>query len=420
MGNHTLLLSILGAGSLLGACDASYQVGELGKIAQPVGCSADSDCAIDQICDPGAKTCLRPPETKNLDVLFMIDNSTSMSPMQETLARSITKFIQRIEAAGVSYHVGVVTSDVGTLPAPGASFPGAVDQRCNTFSGDDGLLQNVACSSRNLNVSADFRNVCSSLCPTPIVPSEHWIAREHGVPNVSDPVAAFKCMALVGDSGCGAEGQFESVKRALDGHLAANSGFLREDSLLAVIYITDEDDCSLKPSSRIDADPSSVDCATPDKAAAGSCFNFDYRCMARDVECDQPMNTAGVKTNCKERSSTWLEDVSSYVANLKSLRRSNRLFVSGIWSAPALDQGGSLEVAYQATGSSSPMLNRKRLSCAPTGSVLTSGPQLRLSKFAQSFRVHKELDLCLIDSYALALDDMAATMLQQAGVTSSK
>ena len=34
------------------------------------------------------------------------------------------------------------------------------------------------------------------------------------------PIHAFQCMALVGDSGCGIEGQLEASMRALDGHPA--------------------------------------------------------------------------------------------------------------------------------------------------------------------------------------------------------
>src|SRR5262245_12055954 len=54
---------------------------------------------------------------RDIDILFMIDNSPSMSPKQQALAQNIPRFIQKIDATGANYHVGVITSDVGALPA---------------------------------------------------------------------------------------------------------------------------------------------------------------------------------------------------------------------------------------------------------------------------------------------------------------
>ena len=66
-----------------------------------------------------------------------------------------------------------------------------------------------------------------------------------------DISAAFTCIAALGDRGCGFEHQFESVLRALgaDGKAAPaeNQGFLRRDALLAIIMLTNEDDCSARP-----------------------------------------------------------------------------------------------------------------------------------------------------------------------------
>src|SRR5262249_34355894 len=59
------------------------------------------------------------------------------------------------------------------------------------------------------------------------------------------------CIALLGEEGCGFERQFGAITRALgaDGHPAPaeNQGFLRPDAYLAVVMITNEDDCSALP-----------------------------------------------------------------------------------------------------------------------------------------------------------------------------
>jgi hypothetical protein len=70
--------------------------------------------------------------------------------------------------------------------------------------------------------------------------------------------AEFTCVATLGTGGCGFEQQLESVRRALIDRTAdTNSGFLRADTALAVVLVTDEDDCSA-------ADPTIFDPARDD------------------------------------------------------------------------------------------------------------------------------------------------------------
>jgi hypothetical protein len=61
----------------------------------------------------------------------------------------------------------------------------------------------------------------------------------------------FKCIGALGEAGCGFESQFAALLRALgaDGRAAPaeNQGFLRPDAYLAIIMLTNEDDCSASP-----------------------------------------------------------------------------------------------------------------------------------------------------------------------------
>jgi hypothetical protein len=228
---------------------------------------------------------------KDVDILFLIDNSTSMTPKQRQLANAIGNFITQIDATGANYHVGVVTTDIGTLPPPGNQFPGSNDARCGTFKGDDGLLQNVSCQSRTVNVSGEFTAACQSLCPTSVVPTQRWLAKDNGTYNVpgntsAAAIAAFKCFGLVGDSGCGVESPLEAVKRALDKHLTENDGFLRDNSVLAVIFITDEDDCSVQLTQRTNSRlapsvprPTAASAARPSSSRSRSTRASSRRCV---------------------------------------------------------------------------------------------------------------------------------------------
>ena len=102
--------------------------------------------------------------------------------------------------------------------------------------------------------------------------------------------------------------------------------------MLAVIYITDEDDCSVQLSRRSENNPNTVDCPTGDQNASFSCYNPDYRCIATDIQCDQPMNTLGPKTNCKERMGTRLESVDKYLKFSATCGKIPPLFIGGIWA----------------------------------------------------------------------------------------
>lgn len=393
---------------------------------------------IDEVLDPRLRL--------DLDILFMIDNSPGMSPKQRALAANISKFIAAIEATGANYHIGITTSDVGTETAPGVPWGGSLSGACESYEGDDGMLQKIACKDRS-NGSADARNACMTLCPDPkYVPLDgsHYISKIDGLTNVIpdmqlDPMTgnmvdrgpsnAFKCMALVGDGGCGIEGPLEGAKRALDGHRPENFGFLRKNSTLAVIYITDEDDCSVQLSRRNENNPNTLDCPTGDQNANLNCYNTDYRCIATDVQCDQPMNVPGKKTNCKERSNSRLEAVDKYFKFLSSLRPNPaKLLISGIWALPPIDMpGGNLTVSRIGGGTTTSSLNRAAgadAACAYVKDANIFGQsQHRLSRFARWFKDlagnpnSLEVSICDIDRYEDALDQIGQRIASKVQVS---
>lgn len=342
---------------------------------------------------------------KDVDILFMIDNSTSMSPKQSILAQNIGAFFEQIKMFNANYHIGVVTSDIGSTIAEGQFWNDPSIQVCNSFKGDDGLLQVMSCSQRT-NVSSDARNACpSSTCnkfgATVTNDGARYISNIDGKTNVTgDAVAdAFQCMALVGDGGCGIEGQFESAKRAIDGHLAQNNGFRRNNAVLAVIFVTDEDDCSVQIARRSENSPNTRDCASPDQNAGFDCFNYDYRCLARSIQCDQPMNTPGAKTNCHERADNYLEPIKKYHDFFTAMAPADKLVIAGIWTQPSLDQTSlnpQLSINFQGAGSSTPYLNRAggaQAACSIVGNTSFFGQaQRRLSAFAASFNTDTKMD----------------------------
>ena len=373
---------------------------------------------------------------QDIDILFVIDNSPSMTPKQKALAQNIPKFMQKIDDTGASYHVGIVTSDVGTDPSKGVFWGGSIG-KCDTFAGDDGMLQTAACTTRT-DITTEAQAACNTLCPDPqYVPRDgnRFIAKIDGITNVPvkaeadpmtgvvgdvGPIKAFQCMALVGDSGCGVEGQLEGAKRALDGHLLENSGFLRPDSILAVIYITDEDDCSVQLAKRSQNNPATRDC-DPSQPDAADCYNIDYRCLARSIQCNESLLTPGVKTGCMERPDNYLDPVAKYYNFFAALRPPTQLLVSGIWTLPSISGGGRVEIVQPLGAGGTAQLNRAHAtgaSCSYAKDPNIFGQaQYRLSAFAGMFGKSPdgspsalEVSICDIDNYPTALDKIAGAI----------
>jgi hypothetical protein len=169
-----------------------------------------------------------------LDVLFLIDDSSLMKVAQDKLIQGFPTLMARLQdPPGLpNIHIAVVSSDMG---AGDGSIPG-----CNATNGKNGVFQYSP------------RSPCTA---TSLDPGATYIANAGGIPNYNGNIAdVFACIAALGETGCTFEHQFAAVTRALgiDGLGAApaeNQGFIRPDALLAVVLLTNEDDCSASPGS---------------------------------------------------------------------------------------------------------------------------------------------------------------------------
>src|SRR5207248_1058741 len=129
----------------------------------------------------------------DLDVLFMIDNSSSMTEMQQKLAEQIPQFVTALEnlPTGLpNIHIAVVSSDLGA-PGDATSSIGC------TSLGDQGNFQSSPrgnCTDTTLQNGATF------------------ISNVGGAVNYTGSLSdALQCIAGLGASGCGFEHQLASV-----------------------------------------------------------------------------------------------------------------------------------------------------------------------------------------------------------------
>jgi hypothetical protein len=184
-----------------------------------------------------------------VDILFMVDNSASMEAMSMELRARFDQFLKVFSdlAAGGTYadlQIGVVTSDFGA---------GQGSNGCQASpGGQSGKLQAIgvaADQSCKAPQGANFIKYAYTADGT----------NPNNLPQGQDLNTTFTCMASVGTQGCGFEAQLESVYAALHNNIPENVGFLRDDAILAVVFLTNEDDASAPPDTDVfGKDPSLV------------------------------------------------------------------------------------------------------------------------------------------------------------------
>jgi hypothetical protein len=340
-------LSGLGAGRWsLTASRAGYRVS-----AWSVSIVADQTQPVSLFLSPEPTSI---PGQVKLDVLVVVDTSGSMSQRQADLALALPAFISALRPDDVGtlkldLHVGVVSTDMGA-----GAFP-----NCRA-GGDGGRLQSRA--------GAGCPTVADSYISAVIGPGSSITSNVAG----NKINEAFGCIAQLGTDGCAFEQPLLAVQRALDGK--TNPGFLRADSVLAVVVVTDEDDCSA-------VDTGLFDPAVTVESFLGPLSSF--RCFAAGVVCDAT-GQVGRWSSCAPRSGGYLLDVAAFASSLRSLRP-GQLYFGAI--------AGPTEPVEVAREEGNLVLQP---SCQSAGG--TGVPAIRLAKIVELLSPDSSLDnICAVD-----------------------
>ncbi|MBA3546316.1 MAG: hypothetical protein H0T76_07535 [Nannocystis sp.] len=175
---------------------------------------------------------------KQVDFLFVIDDSLSMEGEQAALTAAFPAFLATIENTlpTSDYHIMVVDTDAASRCGPGncshETCQAAGKHACmNIFDECDqtrgaGVVHPAGAFAANK--ACDFE------------PGKRYLLS-------SDPQlnANFKCAAEVGTAGDPKERPMDAMVEAVSAELrapgACNDGFLRDDAILVVTFITDDD-----------------------------------------------------------------------------------------------------------------------------------------------------------------------------------
>ena len=287
-------------------------------------------------------------ENDDVDLLFVLDDSSTMDQEQATLAANLGRFIEILERPEVdkNYRIGITTTDAGN---PGCSS-----------EPERGALQLRSCRSHLEDFAIDgtepidvTEEACTALCPeawaeietlpttTPhddTPRSRRWIESIEGVTNLPAGLStaqALQCIAPQGIRGCDFESPLESMFQALERSEDASDpdfDFIRELATLMVVFVTDEDDCSynqewesifLPEGNRVfwsegDVMPGSAVCWNAGVACSGSGTYDECHSVDLDVNGD-PVAEADAEELAV------LRPVSRYVERLQELEDRKRM-----------------------------------------------------------------------------------------------
>lgn len=353
-------------------------------------------------------------ENPNLDVLFVVDNSGSMSPKQPAIAKHFGGFFKQVTRYSeptfencINYHIGITSTDVG---------------RDAAGKGDDGQLQFQTCLQRAASLgSAKAQAVCQMYCSPGtkgLPPGDKFIARSTTLLTTTTPEdqeRQFKCMAILGDAGSGEESPLESIHRTLERQRSMTPDkvngekFFREQGLTAMVILTDEDDCSIRDSKRSEFYTPTGACSSGDPGQP-SCYNdTNARCRGVSLKCNSGdlLNASGKKNGCTSRpdfpmgssilnpAKYYAEDLRTFITssggnNLGRTGKFGTLYLYGAWPLADADKDFETKIAFTLDVANPPPSNTlgKNAFCYDAMSLMTSEPilghpQVRLNEFAR-------------------------------------
>lgn len=320
---------------------------------------------------------------RDIDILFVVDNSGSMQEEQAALAAAFPEFVAmlgRIDGGMPNVHLGVVSTNVGSggEPIGGCSTPAQPD-------GDDGALSTGQCAGIADSYLSDLARADGS--------------RE--VNYTGTLTDQFSCITALGTSGCGFEQPLEAMRRALAP--GRNPGFLRPDAALAVVFVGDEDDCSTADPAMF-GDPNAGVLSPLGPRTSFRCFEFGTVC---DPDADP--RAPGTRTGCQSREdSPYLTSVASYTAFLRGLKADpSQVVVTSLIGA--LDEARTAEVVPDPNMPDAPALAP---SCTSDRGV--AYPGFRLGDFTAAF--HGTSRSICEPSFAAPLGTFASRITTTMGV----
>jgi hypothetical protein len=309
-----------------------------------------------------------PAANREVDLLFLIDDSLSMQALQQRLIAAFPTFIDALKGfpGGLpNLHIGVVSSSLG------AGRNTTIDH-C-VPGGAQGIFQTAPVGTTCANVSLQLGQ---SFLVTDRVAGNNFTG------DVSD---MFSCIAALGDGGCGFEHQLASVLRALGADGAAapaqNAGFLRPNAFLALVMLTNEDDCSAPPDSDLFDSTSTMVSDPLGPLQSYRCNEFGHLCGGHPPPRSPAMPT-DLSGTCVSAEDGRLLRVGDAVTNLKKLKANPGMIVVSAIAGPTTPYIVDTQPA-QVKGDPVPWPEVQHSCTAADGTY--GDPAIRIKQFVDAF-----------------------------------
>ncbi len=381
---------------------------------------------------------------KDVDILFVIDNSGSMGEEQAILAQNFGSFIEVLEAEDVeaNYRIGVTTTDNGnpwcqpgtTTPEAGKLVLSSCKSRLNDFLFNNGEInvQDLACNDICTLSDAEL-TITPTTTDFDSTPDERpWLENIEGkknIPETTSTVDAFKCFGPQGINGCGFESQLESMylslKRA-ENVDEAEYGFLRAQAILAIVFVTDEVDCSYNKdySEIFEQDGNKVFWSDPAASFPTSavCWNAGVSCTGDPSNYDNcdPVNKDVDGNEGVSDGDAVLHPMSRYYGLLDGLEAQKQEYnaqqelivalIGGVAADGSVHYGGSTDPDYQNSFGIGPGCEAP----PPMGSTepVQAVPPVRLRDAVNRYSEGNMFSICQAD-YSPALEAIAERIRDQ-------
>ena len=382
---------------------------------------------------------------KDVDILFVIDNSGSMGEEQANLGANFGSFISVLEAEDVeaNYRIGVTTTDNG-------------NPWCTGTSPEGGALRLSSCRSRQAEFVFEgamtidrTMEACLDICPhdniaitptsTSSDPTESprpWLQNIEGATNIPTDIStteAFQCFGPQGINGCGFESHLESMYKALvraqqDGE--ESFGFLRPQAILSIIFVTDEVDCSYNTDQQIIFLPEGnrMFWSLPDEGSPTSavCWNAGVRCSGASPTYDDCASInfdpdGNELSGANAESNSVLRPLSRYVGLVEELEIAKQLINPSqeilVAAIAGVNSDGTVSYQDSLAGTMNDPDFQDNFGIGPgcTSTVAEAVPPVRIREFAEAFSVAGRQNLFSVcdTDYSPALEAIAEQIRDQ-------
>jgi len=307
------------------------------------------------------------PPIRQLDMLFMIDNSPSMAPKVSKLAQQFPKLLETLKDPNDGLYpdlrVAIIDSDLGTGGAYKSSS-------CGPTASPD--------TSKNYGDLGNFqmRGAAGGGASADVLWLEYANGKPKNYDSTMDMSQVFGCLAgNLGALGCGQEHQLQSFEFALapqNLHQNQSGGlqntFLRPQAYLGLVILSDEDDCSAatndgmfgdKP--ELHGESTSLRCATrahqcngvnlidaPPGYPTSAKFEASFAdCAARTDACPNPSDGNAATDTSGPTTCSPLKDLHHLAQEIKALKADpdDQIMVAGIFGWPRTGANGYPDMA---------------------------------------------------------------------------